>query len=135
VNDEETDDVEGLLRLTGDRVRDARRSRHRGVADLAAAVGLGEDELAGMERGEVAIGSDHLCALADELDVRPGELRGYHLGDRTTDDPDGLEHTLAETMRMLTEVQNRLREVAEEEGRQRGGGEVIDFPGRSADES
>jgi transcriptional regulator with XRE-family HTH domain len=127
--------IDDPMRFTGDRIRQVRRSRQRGVTQLAESVGLSAEELGAMERGESPVGSDVLCALADELAVPPSVLRGYHVAGQVTADPDGIERTLAEIIRTLEEVLDLLLQEAEGEVAEETNSQVIQFPGGPPEES
>ncbi len=63
-----------FLRGLGRAVRERRERRRLSAAALAAAVGVEEERLRALERGELDPGYELLLALADTLGVRSGVL-------------------------------------------------------------
>jgi len=63
-----------FLRALGRALRERRGQRGLSPTALAAAVGIGEERIRALERGELDPGYELLVALADALEVRSGVL-------------------------------------------------------------
>lgn len=58
----------------GERIRQLRKSKHMGVADLASEVGLEPDDLTSVESGERQLSHAEITALAKVLEVETDDL-------------------------------------------------------------